>query len=95
MSRHAIAAMLGAFVLASILTPAVASARNLGPVGLAIGSSNATPQPPPNRPQPWPRHFGYNPYNSNIFGLGTGGFGTGGPGGCPPSICGHQHPQDR
>jgi hypothetical protein len=90
MSRHIVAATLAAFALASILTPAAASARSLGPAALAVGTSNAT--------QPggfhWPHHY-TTTYNSNIFGLGTGGLGSGGPGGCPPSICGRPHPQVR
>jgi uncharacterized membrane protein len=95
MSRHAIAATLAALALVSILTPAVASARNLGPVGLAVGDASATPS---THSPVGARHYYPNYGNGGFvapFGLGTGGFGTGGPGGCPPSICGHQHPQDR
>jgi hypothetical protein len=92
MSRHTVVVTLAALVLASILTPA--AARSFGPVALRISG----PTPANHSPTD---HHGFHPYPNYTngfvapFGLGTGGLGTGGHGGCPPSICGHPHPQVR
>jgi hypothetical protein len=93
MFRHAVAATQAALALASILAPAGASARNLGPVGLSIGASNPTPT---NRPPQRPPHFHpYPNYNNGFvapYGLGTGGLGGSGGGGSPPThIVPHPH----
>jgi hypothetical protein len=45
---------------------------------------------------PTDRHDGFHPYPNYTNGfVAPFGLGTGGPGGCPPSICGHPHPQAR
>jgi hypothetical protein len=92
MPRYTVAAALAALAVASVLPLTLASARGAGPGALSIrsssigiGSSNAADHR-------WPHQY-YPNYNSNIFGLGTGGLG--GSSACPPSICGRPHPQAR